>query len=41
MKQSIKKTNQSAKTLEIYAEFANLTQTTIFYILIYKVGETR
>jgi len=32
MKQSIKKTNQSAKILENYAEFAYSTQTTIFYI---------
>jgi len=42
MKQSIKKTNQSAKILENYAKckiqdlfaklFANSTQTTIFYI---------
>jgi len=32
MKQSIKRTNQSAKILENYTEFANSTQTTIFYI---------
>jgi len=34
MKQSIKKTNQSTKILEIMhnTEFVNATQTTIFYI---------